>query len=344
MNPPGQRDPASYSAREMADPSIDSVMLRQIAAVRPDLWPQIQSHPNCDQELAGYIRQNTPPAGPQPPTATGAQQPFGSQTGGQRPPGRPGPQPQGGQPYPGQPHPGQPHPGGQYPGHPEVGSQTSQGAQQIASGAKQLAGGAKDYFNKTVAPAAVSAAQNVSERSGQAPGSPVHWTIWFRFALPVITLIAIISLFMPIVSASYRGYSMSVNYFSEEAGGEGAILLVLFLTIIGFSVASLVTGKKWAIITTGVLGVLAGLIAMINGFGSASAASSQTYGSAGAGAILLGITGIGMMATAIITFLPQQRLTPPPPPPGPPYPPQQYPPQGQPPHQPPPPPRFPQQP
>ncbi|WP_160049261.1 hypothetical protein, partial [Nocardiopsis sp. JB363] len=191
----------------------------------------------------------------------------------------------------------------------------------MASGAKQLAGGAKDYFANTVAPAAVNTAQTVSQRSGQAPGGPVHWTIWFRFALPVITFIAIISLFMPIVSASYRGHSRSVNYFSEEADGEGAIMLVLFLVVIGFAVVSLVTGKKWAIITAGVLGVLAGLIGMINGFGSASAASSQSHSSAGAGAVLLGITGIGMLATAIITFLPQHRLTPPPP--APPYPPQQ---------------------
>ncbi|WP_449289442.1 variant leucine-rich repeat-containing protein [Nocardiopsis listeri] len=67
MNPPGQRDPASYSAQELADPSIDPTTLRQIAAARPDLWPQIQSHPNCDQELAGHIRRNTPPSAPQPP-------------------------------------------------------------------------------------------------------------------------------------------------------------------------------------------------------------------------------------------------------------------------------------
>lgn len=341
MNPPGQRDPASYSAQELADPSIDPTTLRQIAAARPDLWPQIQSHPNCDQELAGHIRRNTPPAAPQPPTSTGAQPPFGAPNGGQRPPGQPGPPPQGGPPHPGQPYPGQPHPGGQYPGRPQEASQAPQGAQQPTSGAKQFADGAKDYFTNTVAPAALNAAQTVSQRSGQAPGAPVHWTIWFRFALPVIALIAIISLFMPLVSASHMGYSVSVNYFSEEAGGEGAILLVLFLALIGFAVTSLVTGKKWAAITAGVLGVLAGLIGMINGFGSASAASSHMYGSAGAGAILLGITGIGMLASAIITFVPQQRPTPPPPPPGPPQ--QQYPPH-QPPQPPNQPPQFPQQP
>lgn len=330
MNPPGQRDPASYSAQELADPSIDSATLRQIAAVRTDLWPQIQNHSNCDQELAGYIRQNSWPAAPQPPTSTGAQPPFGAQTGGQRPPGDPGP-PQGGQPYP-QPQAGQPQPGQSH-----TGSQASQGAQQLASGAKQLAGGAKEYFANTVAPAAVNAAQNVSQRSGQALGGPVHWTIWFRFALPVAALLAIIALFMPIASVSYMGRSMSINYFSEEApSGEGAIMLVLFLAVIGFAVVSLVTGRKWAIITAGVLGVLAGLIGMINGFGSASAISGQQYGSAGAGAILLGVMGIGMLATAIITFLPQNRLTPPPPTPAPPYPPQQQypyqppqPPQGQ---------------
>ena len=179
----------------------------------------------------------------------------------------------------------------------------------MASGAKDLANGAKAYLANTVAPAAVGAAQKVSQRSGQAPGA-VHWTIWFRFALPVLALVGIISLFMPLASASYMGRSASVNYFSEGAPeGEGAFMLLAFMLVIGFSVASLLTGKKWALITAGVLAILVGLIGMINGFGTASAASGERYGSAGAGAILLGTVGLTLIVSAIVTLLPQQRFT-----------------------------------
>ncbi|WP_156208120.1 hypothetical protein [Nocardiopsis sp. SBT366] len=297
MNPPGPRDPASYSAQELADPRIDSMTLRQIGAVRPDLWRLIHDHPNCDRELAEYIRRNTPPVPPSQPQ-TGAQ-PHGLQQ-----PTGPQQQPHGFQP-PGAHPQGQPPHGGQ-PG------QTSQGAQQIASGAKELAKGAKTYFTTTVAPAAVGAAQTVSQRSGQAPGA-VHWSIWFRFAIPALALVAIISLFLPLASVSYAGRSASVNYFSPDAPeGEGAVMLALFVVVIVFGVVSLVTGKKWALITAAVIAIIAGLFGMINGLGTASSVNSQGIGSVGAGAIFLGLAGLALVASAVVTLLPQkQQPTPP---------------------------------
>lgn len=290
MNPPGPRDPASYSAQELADPRIDSMTLRQIGAVRPDLWRLIHDHPNCDRELAEYIRRNTPPAvqpqGPQQPTGHQQQPPHGFQPPGAHPQG---PAPHGGQP-----------------------GQASQGAQQIASGAKELAKGAKTYFTTTVAPAAVGAAQTVSQRSGQAPGA-VHWSIWFRFAIPALALVAIISLFLPLASLSYRGYSESFNYFSPEApDGEGAIMLTFFVVVIVFGVVSLVTGKKWALITAAVIAIIAGLFGTINGLGTASSVNNQGIGSVGAGAIFLGLSSLALVASAIVTLLPQkQQPTPP---------------------------------
>ncbi|MET9798345.1 hypothetical protein [Nocardiopsis alba] len=318
MNSPGPRDPAGYSAQELADPRIDSETLRRIAAVRPDLWPSILRHPNCDGGLAAHIRQNTPQTGP--PSQTGPRPPMGGppqsgpqvpmgggplQTGPQGPPGT-GPQgpvggPQGG-PMPPMGGPGRPPMGGA----PQTGAQPSPAAQQAASNAKDLANGAKTYFADTVAPAAMSAARTVSQRSGEGSDA-VHWTIWVRFAVPVIALIGAISLFMPIASASYGGYSVSVNYFSEEvAAGEGAIMLIGFIAVIAFSVVSLMTGKKWAAITAGVLAILFGLIGTINGFGTGSSASGQAYASAGAGAILLGISGLLLLIAAIVTLLPKK--------------------------------------
>ncbi|GAB3748027.1 variant leucine-rich repeat-containing protein [Nocardiopsis nanhaiensis] len=261
MNAPGQREPASFSAEELADPSIDPTTLRQIAAARPDLWRLVHDHPNCDRELAGFIEQNTPPAAP-------PQQP-----------------------------PGAPQPGGQPP----------QAAQQMATGARQVADGAKTYFTNTVAPAARSATRTVSEKSGLSSGS-VHWTTWFQFALPAVALIGIIALFMPLASVSAMGRTETINYFSEDApSGEGVAMLTLFLLVIGFAVVSLLTAKKWAVITTGVIAILAGLFSMLNGFGTSAAINDLGFGSVGAGAILLGIVGTAMLVTAIITMLPKPK-------------------------------------
>lgn len=309
MNSPGPRDPAGYSAQELADPRIDSETLRRIAAVRPDLWPSILRHPNCDGGLAAHIRQNTPQAAP--PSRTGPRPPMGGppQSGPQAPMGggslQTGPQGSVGGPRNG---PVPPVGGPGRPGSPPMGGAPQSGAQssQAASGAKDLANGAKTYFADTVAPAAMSAARTVSERSGEGSGA-VHWTIWVRFAVPVLALIGIISLFMPIASASYRGYSVSVNYFSEEAPpGEGAVMLIGFIAVIAFSVVSLMTGKKWAVITAGVLAILFGLVGTINGFGSGSSASGQAYASAGSGAILLGISGLLLLIAATVTLLPKK--------------------------------------
>lgn len=288
MNTPGQRDPASYSAQELADPRIDPATLRLIAAVRPDLWRQIHDHPNCDGELAEYIRNNASQsapqqqaARPQAPQQTGPQRPQGAQPTGPQQPGQPGQPP----------------------------SQASQGAQQMAAGAKDLANSAKTYFTNTVAPAAMSAAQTVGQKSGDATNTGgVHWSTWFRIAIPILALFGIFTLFMPLVTISAMGRSESFGFFSPEAPDdlqtEGVLLLFAFVLVIAFGVVSLVLGKAWAIITAGSLTVLIGTLAMFDGFVNANNVSSSPYASAGAGAIFLGITGLGLLASAIISFVP----------------------------------------
>ncbi|MEU3018942.1 hypothetical protein ABZ635_16265 [Nocardiopsis sp. NPDC007018] len=309
MNPPGQRDPASYSAQELADPRVDATTLRHVAAARPDLWQSILNHPNCDAELAAYLRQNSRPATPPPgghpqgpPHAQGPQTHPGAAPQ-QGPPPQYGPQPPAGPPPQGAP---------QTEGQP---SQASQGAQQMAAGAKDLANGAKAYFTNTVAPAAVSAAQTVSQRSGQASGT-LHWSIWCRFAIPALALVGIISLLLPLGSVSYGGRTEHFNYFSPDAPGEeGVLMLTFYIFVIVFGVVSLLTGQRWALITVAVMGIVTGVFGMLNGFGNASRISSEAYASAGFGAILLGISGLALIVAAVITLLPQQKLGAPAPPP-----------------------------
>ena len=75
------RDPASYTAADLADPSIEPATLGNIAAVRQDLWPAILAHPNCYPELAAYIRQYSaqPQAHAQQTQAAGQQPQQASQ-------------------------------------------------------------------------------------------------------------------------------------------------------------------------------------------------------------------------------------------------------------------------
>lgn len=69
------RDPASYTAADLADPTIAPATLGQIASVRPDLWPAILAHPNCYPELAAFIQQHSAPeSGDQSGVSEAAQQ------------------------------------------------------------------------------------------------------------------------------------------------------------------------------------------------------------------------------------------------------------------------------
>ncbi|MDL5199732.1 hypothetical protein [Streptomyces sp. ALI-76-A] len=69
------------------------------------------------------------------------------------------------------------------------------------------------------------------------------------FILPAAAFLAIISLFLPVASAM----GFSVNYFSDEAGGEGGFLLFIMLAAIAASVVAVIRKANWSRITAGVV-------------------------------------------------------------------------------------------
>lgn len=248
------REVSSYTVEDLANPGIDAATLGQLASARPDLSGAILAHPNCYPELANWLSQGMQANDEQPPA------PVPNETAGQMVTSVE---------------------------HGSVALKQTKGdnlgmneyqnpmpptlvderrksldpsVQQMSAGARQVAAGAKDYFANTVAPAAVGVTKSiqhtVNQPTRQSPAS-ANWNDWVPFIVPVAAFIAIISLFLPVVSVSAFGYSMSANFFSEEVGGEGFMLLILMLAAIAFAVVSVGTRKKWARITARIVGIIA---------------------------------------------------------------------------------------
>ncbi|WP_103543560.1 hypothetical protein [Streptomyces sp. SM1] len=180
--------------------------------------------------------------------------------------------------------------------------------QQMTNGAKQVVNGARDFFNTKVAPAVENsgakeflsnrvapAAQSAARSMQQSTSRPGLAT----FILPAAAFLAIISLFMPVASAM----GSSVNYFSDEAGGEGGFLLFTMLVAIAASVVAVIRKTNWSRVTAGVVGIVAGLIGMIDGFGTMGSVSGTRYASVGAGVMLLALLSVVMLAAAVLILL-----------------------------------------
>lgn len=199
--------------------------------------------------------------------------------------------------------------------------------QQMADGAKQVVNGARHFFNTKVAPAVENsgakkflrnrvapAAQSAACSMGQSTSGPGLAKLrgLATFILPVAAFPAIISLFMPVASAM----GFSVDYFSDEAGGESGFLLFIMLVAIDASVVAVTRKANWSSITAGVVGIVAGLIGVVDGFGTMGSVSGTRYASVGAGAVLLALLSVVMLAAAVLILLsPRQTLRIPPVPP-----------------------------
>ncbi|MFJ4622311.1 hypothetical protein [Streptomyces sp. NPDC088812] len=183
--------------------------------------------------------------------------------------------------------------------------------QQMADGAKQVVNGARDFFNTKVArPSRTLEPWSSSATALPPPSAALRGLA--TFILPVAAFLAIISLFMPVASAM----GFSVNYFSDEAGGEGGFLLFIMLVAISASVVAVIRKAHWFRITARVVGIVAGLIGVIDGFGTMGSVSGTRYVSVGAGVVLLTLLSVVMLAAAVLILLsPCQTPTIPPMPP-----------------------------
>lgn len=265
---------STFTLLQMADPNIEQATLAQIVDTQPELWTAVLAHPNCYPGLSAHIRQHLPTLGV-----------------------------------------------------PQVLSQPTQFPQdqptsvdQMAAGAKQLAAGAKEYFAHTVVPAAKCAGESLqktaaaqinaasqanasSQQTGSTPSGVAKLTGWAPLAVPALAFVAIISLFLPVGSVSAYGYSESINFFSEEVGGEGVALLICMLLVIAGAVLAMVTGKRWVRITTGVLAALFGLLGAIDGFANMANLGNTSGVSIGAGVVLLAISSTALVVAAVLTLV-----------------------------------------
>jgi len=175
--------------------------------------------------------------------------------------------------------------------------------EQMAAGAKQLAAGARDFLSQRVIPAATSTARSVQQAVSQQTStgsSPDVWRGRALVAVPALAFVAILSLFLPAVTASVYGFSRTANYFTEGTGGEGVFLLVVLLTVIGSAMAALLTHARWARIVTGVAGIVVGGFGAVDGFGTAANVSNLSYASVGVGMVLLAAASTALVVAAAL--------------------------------------------
>ena len=272
-------DPGNLTPAHLSDPNWTPEDLVEVVSVRPDLAFAVVRHPNCPPELIARVQQSNAPGWP-----SGPQQPFQP---GNVPPNQP---PQAGyQPPPGYnqpPNPATPGQPGPAWGAPPAG---------VAGPGQQGQGGPTPPIGDVV-----------NDLWQQHPGiTPMG--LWARRSLvliPGIALLAIISLFLPAGTVSVFGASVSVSFMS---GGDGPILLVLYLAAVGFAIAAAFTRAPWARLTTGITAALAGLVSLIDSINVAtSVGDASAYGvgvSLGFGAILLIILGIAIIAVGALVVI-----------------------------------------
>ncbi|MBP1326047.1 hypothetical protein JOF28_001279 [Leucobacter exalbidus] len=278
----------AFTAQQLTNPEIAPATLAEIVNTQPEMWAIVQAHPNCYPALAAHIGQHlatlgvaqvaqVAPVAPVAPVAQAAPTTLAAPA---------------------------------TPADPAAQPQPASGAgEQVAAGAKLVAAGAKDYFLHTVTPAAKRASASIQQAAHER-GVTVPETkslhAWAPIAVPACAFIAILSLFLPIGSISAYGYSASVNFFAEEAGGEGVMLLISMLVVIAGSGAALVVHRRWVRITAGVIGILFGLIAAIDGFGTMANINGASGASVGAGSVLLAASATGLLVAAVVTLLPKK--------------------------------------
>lgn len=305
--------PSNPGPSDLTDPNIDPQTLAQIAETSSDLWPAIQSHPNCYPELHRWIAANLGQQQEQPYAPTAQQ--------GSWPAPLPTPE-QWAAEFQQQ--------NGREPTMSEFRHAQAQGAvaperkatdpsmQQMSQGAKQLAEGAKGFFTERVAPTAVGSARTLQNSIGgqvQQARKDSNWQSWIPIALPAFALISIIALMLPAMTASASGFGFSVSdsqsFFGEDMGGMGWWLLIFLLAVLISALVAIAKTTKRARITAGIIGVVVGLITAYVGFAIIAAAGSfsgssmwiSASASAGPGAVILAICSIGLLLAAILTLV-----------------------------------------
>ncbi|UQN15460.1 variant leucine-rich repeat-containing protein [Gulosibacter sp. ACHW.36C] len=276
------REPGSFTAEELASPSTDAATLARAAAVRPDLWSAILANPNCYPELGDWIRQqqgvqNVPPAQ--------QQNQHGQQ---QAQPGQQQRQPDQQQGQYGQ----QQNQYGQQQGQP---GQQQGGTNQFFDGAQQMAQGAKSFLN--------DAGQRASKRASDDPNSFLNKFTWGQVGVVIAAVVGFIGLFLPAVSASAYGFSVSASFIQS---GDGVLLLILFLGTIGLTIFSGYSTQRPVLITSWVVALIAGVVSVIDAIATLANVAGSGFGP-GLGIFVVLLVGLAIIAGTVLDIMQRRK-------------------------------------
>ncbi|MFD4574728.1 hypothetical protein ACFWNK_21900 [Streptomyces sp. NPDC058417] len=159
--------------------------------------------------------------------------------------------------------------------------QVTDGARQVVNGdlyffntkvalAVENSGG-KEFRSNRVAPAAHRAARSKQQSTSRLALAKQRGLA--TFVLPAAAFLVIISLLMPV--ASVMGFS--VNYFRDEAAGEGGFPHFIITVAIAASALAVIRKANWSRIAAEAVGIVADLIGVIDGFGTMGSVSGTRY-------------------------------------------------------------------
>lgn len=295
-----EKNPAEYSAEDLAAPDVSAETLAAVAAVRPELWDAILAHPLCYPGLRDWIGQQRQ-AAPAPPvvpvTAEAWSAAFTQQNGREATMSE--------------------YQAAVADGRIAADKKAMDPSlQQIGEGAKQFAAGAKDFITNKMAPAASEAARNVQHSVGQSVSSAQGsggWRAWLPLVLPGSAVVGAIALLFPAGGTKALGLSITASFFGKGSGGTGWWMLILMLAVLGLSIAYLVNKQNWARLASRIGGIVVGAIGLFLAIGIMVSINDSMYSSVvsvGFGTILLLIASLVMLASAILALIPAKPATP----------------------------------
>ena len=332
-----QRDPSTFTVADLADPTLDLATLGAVASVRPDLWSSILAHPNCTPELTAYIQKYSPtpiapaapvapspvaeapaaPSAPEAPAAPSAPEAPAAPTYGQ---GGYGQQTYGQQSY------GQSAQQTPSYGQGGYGQQAQQAQQGYGQQAQQSYGqntpavpaygqapSSQGYGQPSYGTPAVQGYGQQGYGYGAAAAAPSGLLGKFKaysgWVLAGLAALMSISLFLPAAKIDTPYVSQTINFFTEGAGNDGIIGIIIFLLTAGTAIAAMfVKNLPWLKIVAGALGIVSGLFGIIE-FADINSDVSKAgdYASTGIGLIFLLILSILMIAVSIVSVIPDKK-------------------------------------
>lgn len=126
--------------------------------------------------------------------------------------------------------------------------------------------------------------------------------------MPVLTIVAAVSVFLPF-AVEHRAFRTEyLNYFHEEMEhNEGYLLLGGLAIVLIFGALALFLKPTWVRITTAVVAILVGGFLAADGVNNVVVFTDMSDVTVGVGAYVMGISGVLLVVAAILTLLPSRK-------------------------------------